>query len=373
VSFFGGVSIGELPLGALPSDLSLAAPDPLPAFLADPLAEKIFLLELAPYSPGVPGLTSVYLSNTEFQTTPSDTLPNQLFRARLERPYDVQTSILNSGRPGGYGMPTFGDVTALDTDGELRALLGYQWGGRAAVERLGGRSFSYAQFSTIFSGVVSGIAAGIDEIVFGLSATPARLQLPLQTERYKGFGPCLRLNGTTSYAACTRTCPAGSMSMSVVARPAAASQTGILNNWRNGTAAGLRLIYQNLTKWTFAVRNDAGTVYEAIDTTSIIADSLYHVEGELGVTAAKIYLRVNGVTVATLSVTGTFNTVLGTFACGRTADSASFYFNGDVDELRLWNFARTEAQTKADKDLQLLGTETGLIDYWKCDEYTGTS
>lgn len=372
MSFFGGVSIGELPLGALPSGLSLAVGDPLPAFLANPQAEKIFLLELAPHDSTVPGTVNVYLSNTEFQTLPSDTLSNQLFQARLERPYDVQTSILNSGRPGGYGMPTFGDVTALDTDGELRKLLGYQWGGRAATERLGGRGFSYAQFAKIFGGSISGIAADGDTIALGLSAAPPRLQRPLQTAFYKGYGACIRLNGSTQYASATLTCTAGSMTMSVVARPAVASQTGVLNNWRNGSAAGLRLIYQNLTHFTFAVRNDAATLYEAIDTATIVVGQLYHIEGVLDLTAMKAYLRVDGKTVAEIAITGTFNTVLGTFAIGKAAD-ASFYFSGDFDEPRHWNFARTEAQTKADKDRQLIGTETGLVDYWKCDEYTGTS
>jgi hypothetical protein len=46
---------------------------------------------------------------------------------------------------------------------------------------------------------------------------------------------------------------------------------------------------------------------------------------------------------------------------------------GDIDEIRLWNVARTQAQIKKYMYKSLIGTETGLIGYWKCDEGTGVT
>ncbi len=49
-------------------------------------------------------------------------------------------------------------------------------------------------------------------------------------------------------------------------------------------------------------------------------------------------------------------------------DHASFV--GQIDEVRVWNVARTEQQIRADMNKQLKGDEHGLIGYWKFDEET---
>jgi glucose/arabinose dehydrogenase len=52
---------------------------------------------------------------------------------------------------------------------------------------------------------------------------------------------------------------------------------------------------------------------------------------------------------------------------------ASQYLLGEVDEVRIWNYARTATQILADKDHELAGTETGLIGYWPFNEGSGQS
>lgn len=49
------------------------------------------------------------------------------------------------------------------------------------------------------------------------------------------------------------------------------------------------------------------------------------------------------------------------------------YFGGNIDEVRIWNTARTEAQIKANMYKELAGTETGLTAYYKMSDGTGTS
>ena len=49
-------------------------------------------------------------------------------------------------------------------------------------------------------------------------------------------------------------------------------------------------------------------------------------------------------------------------------DHASFV--GQIDEVRVWNVARTEQQIRADMNKQLKGDEPGLVGYWKFDEET---
>ncbi len=45
--------------------------------------------------------------------------------------------------------------------------------------------------------------------------------------------------------------------------------------------------------------------------------------------------------------------------------------DGLMDEFRLWNHARTEAQIKRYMNTRLYGTETGLVAYYRMDEGTG--
>ncbi|MCK4641653.1 MAG: LamG domain-containing protein, partial [Candidatus Marinimicrobia bacterium] len=49
------------------------------------------------------------------------------------------------------------------------------------------------------------------------------------------------------------------------------------------------------------------------------------------------------------------------------------YFKGTIDEVRIWNVARTEAQIRANMCKKLAGTEDNLVGYWRFDEREGTS
>jgi glucose/arabinose dehydrogenase len=50
---------------------------------------------------------------------------------------------------------------------------------------------------------------------------------------------------------------------------------------------------------------------------------------------------------------------------------ASQYFVGEVDEARLWNYARSASQVAADMSRELTGAEPGLIGYWSFNEGSG--
>ncbi|MBH51495.1 MAG: hypothetical protein CMG70_05975, partial [Candidatus Marinimicrobia bacterium] len=58
---------------------------------------------------------------------------------------------------------------------------------------------------------------------------------------------------------------------------------------------------------------------------------------------------------------------IGSFNKGNT----DYYFSGYIDEIRLWNTVRTGPQIKGNKSINLEGTETGLVSYWKADESSG--
>lgn len=52
-------------------------------------------------------------------------------------------------------------------------------------------------------------------------------------------------------------------------------------------------------------------------------------------------------------------------------DNNHVYFDGLIDEVRLWNIARSQASLVADKDRGLTGAESGLAGYWNLNEGVG--
>jgi len=53
---------------------------------------------------------------------------------------------------------------------------------------------------------------------------------------------------------------------------------------------------------------------------------------------------------------------------GSIADNLNFFFNGELDEVRVWNVARTQAEIQSTMNTTLTGNETGLVGYWRFDQ-----
>jgi hypothetical protein len=145
--------------------------------------------------------------------------------------------------------------------------------------------------------------------------------------------------------------------------------------WQNGTAAGERLIKllaSGSNRVSFRVRNDAGTSFDA-SFDLLTAGTVYHLAGVLDTAAAKVRLYVNGALASEVAVTGTFTTALNAFVVGRRPDSATEFLAGEIDEARVWNTARTATEIVDNKDRELEGTESGLVQYWPFNEGAGGS
>ena len=102
--------------------------------------------------------------------------------------------------------------------------------------------------------------------------------------------------------------------------------------------------------------------------TALSTDVWYHVAATYDGSDMKIY--INGEEDASKSQTGDL-TAASTFWIG--AVSSDRYLNGQMDEVRVWNVARTAAEIRADMHRQLRGNETGLVAYYKMDTGTGTT
>jgi len=73
-------------------------------------------------------------------------------------------------------------------------------------------------------------------------------------------------------------------------------------------------------------------------------------------------------------VTGTLNTTTLPFQIGATGViPPNGFFNGKIDEVRVWNTVRSQAQIQANMFNSLVGNEAGLVGYWPMNEGSGTT
>ena len=59
------------------------------------------------------------------------------------------------------------------------------------------------------------------------------------------------------------------------------------------------------------------------------------------------------------------------FRIGNLQYGNSLLFKGEIDEVRVWNISRTQAQIQASLSQKLTGKEQGLVGYWNFDEASG--
>jgi hypothetical protein len=60
------------------------------------------------------------------------------------------------------------------------------------------------------------------------------------------------------------------------------------------------------------------------------------------------------------------------FYLGRYSDNTVFdYFNGVVDDVRIWKTTRSASEIYDNRNIQLTGSEANLAAYWNLDEGTG--
>ena len=111
----------------------------------------------------------------------------------------------------------------------------------------------------------------------------------------------------------------------------------------------------------------SGTTSPDVNSTSSVTDgNWHHVVGTLGGNSIKIY--IDGVLENVVSTSGNINNTVNQVLIGNNQTFDTRLFNGNIDEVRIWNVARTAEQINGSKNCELQGNETGLVAYYKFNQ-----
>ncbi|MFT3823626.1 MAG: T9SS type A sorting domain-containing protein [Chitinophagaceae bacterium] len=189
----------------------------------------------------------------------------------------------------------------------------------------------------------------------------------------------ITFNGTTQYIDCTN-------SSALAATAIRTMECWVkFNNFTNAqeilsrsiTGSGIELLVYN-NALAFYCMNSSTSASSNIQyaSSNLSTGVWYHVAVTWGNTKESMRLYVNGVSVGTRTDVGNITAVTnptGTFRIGQWYDGNSRYFNGSVDDVRIWSTNRTAAEIKAGMYGTVATTTTGLIAYYKFDETSGTT
>jgi len=324
---------------------------------------------------GVEGRVPVYLSSAEFATKPDDSvLPNQLFRSRLASPYNTSTNIMSSGRPGGGGYPTFGEAQIINVDGEMDYLVNYVWYGANIRIYVGAQGFDLSEFALIYNGTSDSIKLDYDSIYLPLRSMAELMDVPIQSNVYNGFGPCVRFDGTDDYVGFTLNSGiAGDFTFEVIIDIASYPALMEILCVGDSTADQARRCGINGLGYAYMrCRGDSGSAGTISAASALVPlGRPVHIAYVLDTVnqLQLIYYDGEMVGMATSLINGTTPTVstLG------SSTSLAFPVTGKIDEVRIWSAARTREEINADKDRRLRGDETNLVTLYRMDEGANTS
>lgn len=147
-------------------------------------------------------------------------------------------------------------------------------------------------------------------------------------------------------------------------------QQGLLNKYSSGSLNGYQLFMLNgeLRAWYFG---SAGSVWGGGDglNAGFIADGRWHhIAFVVDASGGRVY--VDGELRTSRAWTGTPSASSSPmpFSIGYYNSPLGGYFNGLIDEVRLWNRAKSRTELLRDAQAQLQGNEHGLVAYYQLDE-----
>lgn len=120
----------------------------------------------------------------------------------------------------------------------------------------------------------------------------------------------------------------------------------------------------------FRLRTNGATTTLTANSGNLVDDTSYHVTATYDGSRMRLYL--DGNLVGSTSKSGSVGTNPSVDAfVGDNPGRTRRAWNGRIDDVRIWNVARSQAEIQANKDIGLTGAEPGLVAYYPFDEGAG--
>lgn len=152
-------------------------------------------------------------------------------------------------------------------------------------------------------------------------------------------------------------------------------QMGILNKYSSGSLNGYQMFLLNgqLRAWYFGTTGNVWDGGEGLSGGNIADGNWHHIAFVVDNNGGKLY--VDGMLRASRGWNGTpsASSTAMPLSFGYYNSPAGGYFAGEMDEVRLWNRAKSQREIIRDMQAILNGNETGLVGYWKLDGGHGTT
>ncbi len=152
-------------------------------------------------------------------------------------------------------------------------------------------------------------------------------------------------------------------------RAATGVQHSVVEKYGCSGLGGYVLRVTDANRLMFGTRDDCNIGSSVIGAASIPANTWTHVAGTWDGAALRVY--VNGVLDGTLATTRNPKAGTTPLLIGARGNNAGTTFNGRIDEVRLWNVARSGAQILANRNICVPPASAGLAGYWRLDEGAG--
>ncbi len=225
-----------------------------------------------------------------------------------------------------------------------------------------------------------------------LTTLPSFSQGPYNMPDNIGSGNCLEFDGVDDYVDCgdihSNTFDGINSLLTIegwILPNTAAGHHAIVVKYNSSITPNRRTIYfavrdGGFLNFTAHNQTPSGFIDGITDIRNIISGQWYHVSAVVNLQTQIILLYVNGTLQAsTTSTTGTTptsfldNAIPVELGASVGGGGRGHFWDGQIDEVRIWNVARTQAQIRDNMCRQLTGAETGLVGYWNMNEGTGNT
>ncbi|WP_430401127.1 LamG-like jellyroll fold domain-containing protein [Flavobacterium sp.] len=109
-----------------------------------------------------------------------------------------------------------------------------------------------------------------------------------------------------------------------------------------------------------------GAFTDFFSTTSVTDGNWHHVAVTYDGANAIIY--IDGILENSISATGNFDNSAFNVSIGENLQQTGRFYNGNLDDLRIWNVARTNLEIDGNKNCGIIGSETGLVAYYNFNQ-----